>query len=110
MVDLEHVVRLSTELKVLETESGLDEHEDGHFGFQGEHVSREIVPCDGLLELSDLLRAEGEDLEERQEGLDAERMISTEPHVCTKGLADRLRDRWCQAVVVGMPLCTRDID
>ena len=54
-IDLEHFVRLSAEPEVLETEGGLDEHEDGHFRFQGEHVSWEVISRYSLLKLTDLL-------------------------------------------------------
>lgn len=65
LVNIKDFSGLPAELQLLELESGLDEHEDGHFGFERKPVPRQVVPVDSLFKLPDLLRAEGKHLQER---------------------------------------------
>ena len=77
---VEHCVLLPLELEILERECRLHRHEERDFGSKRELVLRKLISVQRLFQLADLFGAEREYLKEGQEGLDAERVILTEPY------------------------------
>ena len=79
-VDLKGSVLLSFKFEILERERRLHRHEQWNTSSKRKRVLWQLVSVERLFKLTDLFRAEGKHLEERQEGPYAQRMILAEPY------------------------------